>query len=196
MNTNATSLDRLHDIVVPAPAPWWPPAPGWYWVLGFVFLLILVLAVRGFIRWQHNRYRREALAKFARLEPGLNVLGQRAAALLALSELLKRTALTAFSRETVATLTGARWFDFLDRTATGANFSGGLGMKLENSVYDPRTADTLDDRKLQELTAAARHWIKHHQIEIKQKDAKAAKNPPGDNPSLPSGQDPSLQKPC
>jgi len=194
MNTNSTSLDRLHDIVVPVPAPWWPPAPGWYWVLGFVFILILILAVRGFIRGQHNRYRREALAEFARLEPGLNVIGQRGAALLALSELLKRTALTAFSREAVATLTGARWFDFLDRTATGANFSGGLGMMLENSVYDARTADTLDDRKLQELTAAIRHWIRYHKTEIKQKDAKAAKDSSGESPSLPSL--PSAERQC
>jgi Domain of unknown function (DUF4381) len=29
--TPATSLDRLHDIVVPPPVPWWPPAPGWCW---------------------------------------------------------------------------------------------------------------------------------------------------------------------
>ena len=28
--TAAGSLDRLHDIVTPAPAPWWPPAPAWF----------------------------------------------------------------------------------------------------------------------------------------------------------------------
>ncbi|HEX5397911.1 MAG TPA: DUF4381 domain-containing protein [Verrucomicrobiae bacterium] len=194
MNTNAVSLDRLHDIVVPAPAPWWPPAPGWYWVLGFGLVLILVLVVRGFIRWQHNRYRREALAELEQLEPKLNSSGQRAAGLLALSELLKRTALTAFPREQVATLTGTKWFAFLDQTAKGSNFSLSLGMTLETSIYDPRTADTLDDRKLQELTAAVRHWIKNHKAETKQKDAMAAKNSPGESLSLSSL--PSVEKPC
>ena len=33
MNEAATSLDRLHDIVLPPEVPWWPLAPGWYVVV-------------------------------------------------------------------------------------------------------------------------------------------------------------------
>ena len=33
------SLQNLHDIVVPGPAAWWPPAPGWY-VLAAVALSV------------------------------------------------------------------------------------------------------------------------------------------------------------
>ena len=98
MNTNATSLDRLHDIIVPGPVPWWPPAPGWFWVMAFASIVAVVVLFKGFIRWQHNLYRREALAELGRLETVLSVSSQRAVGLLALSELLKRTALTAFPR--------------------------------------------------------------------------------------------------
>src|SRR5262249_19975429 len=110
MNTNAVSLERLHDIVAPGAVPWWPPAPGWYWLMGFLFLIVLALAAHWILQWQHNRYRREALAQLAQWETEGKSPGQRAAALLALAELLKRTALTAYPREQVATLTGAKWF--------------------------------------------------------------------------------------
>jgi hypothetical protein len=199
MTNDTASLDRLHDIIVPAPVPWWPPAPGWYWVLGFVLIVVLVLAARIFLRWQHNRYRREALTALARVEHQLKRADCRPAGLLELSVLLKRTALTAFPREQVATLTGRSWFAFLDRTAKGSHFSAGPGMALETAIYDPRTADTLDDQKLYGLTAAIRHWIKHHQAEVEQEETKATENRSGNKPfrlSPPSARDSSVQKQC
>lgn len=162
MNTDATSLDRLHDIIMPASVPWWPPAPGWYWVLGLMVVMLLAASITGLIRWQHNRYRREALAELARQEVALQNADLRSPALLSLAELLKRTAVTAFPREDVATLTGPKWFEFLDYTARGSRFRDALGAMLENAIYDPRTADTLDPQKLHSVVEAIRHWIKHH----------------------------------
>jgi hypothetical protein len=199
MNTNAASLAHLHDIIVPDPVPWWPPAPGWYWVLGFVLVLLLFVAFRVFVRWQHNRYRREALAELARAEAALQTPERRASILLALAELLKRTALTAFPREQVATLTGPEWFAFLDGTARGSSFSEALGPTLENAIYDPRNAVALDEPKLQALLSAIRHWIKHHQAGVVPKKVGATKDLPSDKPSLPSFpsvKNPSVQKPC
>lgn len=194
MNTNAVSLDRLHDIIVPAPVPWWPPAPGWYWVLGFVLVMALVLALRAFIHWQRNRYRREALAELAQLEHQWKASGERAPVLLGLSELLKRTALTAFSREQIAALTGAKWFAFLDRTGPRATFGDGLGAALENAIYDPRVADAFGMVNFQELVSAVRNWIKNHHTGVGQKEATATKDRRSDEPSLPSL--PSFHKPC
>ncbi|MCI0744353.1 MAG: DUF4381 domain-containing protein [Verrucomicrobia subdivision 3 bacterium] len=185
MNTNAASLDRLHDIVVPSAVSWWPPAPGWDWVLGFVLVLVLVAGLRTFVRWQHNRYRREALAELERLEDQWKNAAERAATLLALSELLKRTALTVFPREDVATLTGTKWFEFLDRTGHAKLFNSGLGAALANATYASRTA-SFDDTKLNEFVTAIRHWIKHHDPRIQQKDAKTAKSQPTNKALLPS----------
>ena len=165
MNPDPASLDRLHDIVAPPPVPWWPPAPGWYYVIVLVLLLVLVLAIRGFIRWQRNRYRREALAEFARQEKRLHDPVQRVAALAVLAELLKRAAVTAFSRPAVAGLTGPAWFAFLDRTGRCTFFSRGEGARLEAAAYDPRGAAHLDEPAARVLAQRVKHWLKKHRID-------------------------------
>ncbi len=162
MNPDPTSLDRLHDIVAPSPVPWWPPAAAWYWVLGFLLGGVVALLLRALVRWQRNRYRREALAELARQEPALREPPTRAAALGALAELLKRAALTAFPREQVASLAGPEWFAFLDRTGRTTGFSEGNGAILERAAYDPRTAATLDEARTKELVSLVHHWLAHH----------------------------------
>ena len=185
MNTDATSLDRLHDIIVAPPVPWWPPASGWYWVLGLMIVMLLATLITGLMRWQHNRYRREALAELARQEAALENPERRPSALLGLAELLKRTAMTAFPREDVATLTGLKWFEFLDDTARGSRFRDALGATLENALYDPRTADTLDLRKLHSVVEAIRHWIKFHDTRLEPQAGGALDDAPADGPPTP-----------
>lgn len=160
MTPDPASLDLMHDIVMPPPASWWPPAPGWLWLSGVACALVLVAVVRGFIRWQRNRYRREALAELARLESAAADAAQQGRALAGLAELLKRTALTAYSREEVAALTGVAWFAFLDRTG-GTHFGNGLGPALERSIYQPPTAPW-DAAALRELAGETRAWIRRH----------------------------------
>lgn len=167
MNPDAISLDHLHDIVMPPPVSWWPLASGWYWILVFVLFLFLVQLAKWFIHWQHNLYRREALAELSRRETELENPAHRAAALLELSELLKRTALTTFPREQVASLTGKEWFDFLDQTARTPVFCDGHGAMLESAIRDPRVAASLDEGKLRELVSIVRDWIAHHETAIR-----------------------------
>ena len=199
MNTDATSLDRLHDIIVAPPVPWWPPASGWYWVLGLMVVMLLAALITGLIRWQHNRYRREALAELARQEVALQNAELRSPALLSLAELLKRTAVTAFPREDVATLTGPKWFEFLDHTASGSHFRDAHGAMLENAIYDPRTAGVLDLWKLHSLVEAIRYWIKYHDPRLEPRVAEEA----GDDesvgdpmPALSAVEQPSEKNPC
>jgi hypothetical protein len=160
-----TSLDRLHDIVIPSAAPWWPPAPAWYWVLGFFSVVAVVALLLAFHRRQRSRYRREALTELLRLESALEDRATRSAALRALAELLKRAAVTAFPREQVAGLSGPAWFEFLDRTGRTTRFSAGDGAVLDAAVYDKRTAAALDDPKITDLISLVRRWLKHHRAE-------------------------------
>jgi len=162
MSADPTSLDRLHDIVALPPVPWWPPAPAWYWVLSFLAVSALVLAVAGIIRWQRNRYRREALALLRKESNLLNDPANRAHALVRLAELLKRTALSAFPRNQVAGLTGTTWFDFLDRTASKSVFNSGDGKLLEDVAYDSRAAATIDQAQARKLARSVRDWIGSH----------------------------------
>ena len=165
MTPDPTSLDRLHDIVAAPAVPWWPPAVGWYWLFGLLFLLLIVLLLRSLLLWQHNRYRREALAELATHESALTDPARRAVALSAMAELLKRAALTAFPREQVATLTGPAWFAFLDRTGRTAVFSEGRGATLEDAAYDSRGAASLDEAQTKELASVVRAWLTHHRVE-------------------------------
>lgn len=162
MSADPASLDRLHDIVAPPPVPSWPPAPGWYWLLAFASVVALAAALRAFFHWQRNRYRREALAEFVRQEANLGDPVRRPAAIAALAELLKRTALTAWPREEVASLTGSDWLAFLDRTGGTNGFSLGSGRFLEKVSCDPRTAAGIDEPALQELRRLLRRWLTHH----------------------------------
>ncbi len=157
---------NLHEIVAPPPVPWWPPAPGWYAVLAVALVLLgwagLVLARRH----RANRYRREALRGLAGLEAmAANGTGVGGEALPGLPLLLKRTALTAFPRRSVAALSGAAWHRFLDESADMQVFTDGLGPILDRISYDPSAGSTLDRDETRRLFAAARRWLKRHRAD-------------------------------
>lgn len=159
MKPDPTSLDRMHDLVAPPPVPWWPPAPGWYWLLGLLALAAIFLAARLFLHWQHNRYRREALAEYRRLTADLS--GD--ALLAGLAELLKRAALSAFPRTDVASLTGDRWLAFLDHSAGMDAFSSDTGRMLESAAYGTSTGKS--EEKHDRTASLVEHWLKTHRVE-------------------------------
>ncbi|MCS0503328.1 DUF4381 domain-containing protein [Ancylobacter mangrovi] len=146
---DAADLSRLADIVVPPPPPWWPPAPGW-WVLAAVLLAALaLLAFAAARRWRRNAYRRQALAEI----DGLGTV-TRPADVVALSTILKRTALVAYPRPQVAALTGPDWAAFLDRT-------GGEGGFRERACFAGSVTNGVAEDGAA-LLASARRWVKRH----------------------------------
>jgi len=152
------SLERLHDIVVSPPVPFWPPAPGWY-----VVALVLVMAAGWACwwiihRWRANAYRRAALAE-------LQAAGTRRDQLKVLPELLKRTALAAYPRERVASLSSDAWLAFLDETAATPAFAAGPGKLLGELAYDPTLARRMSAADSDALLAAATTWIRHHRAQ-------------------------------
>lgn len=151
------SLQYLHDIVVPDPVSWWPPAPGWYGVLLLLLTVTIGMGARAVRRWQRNAYRREALAlldELADREPGADWMVHLAA-------ILKRTALSAFPREQVAALSGAAWLQFLDQTGRTIAFSQGPGQLLADLTYARQPLLPADASALLETVRA---WIKQHQL--------------------------------
>lgn len=153
-DTDPGSLERLHDIAVPPPVPWWPPAPGWYVVGGIGLVLLGVGAWAAAARWRRSRYRREALRELERLAASRTNLP-------AVAELVKRVALAAYPRERVASLTGGPWLAFLDATGGKELFTRGPGRLLEVGTFE-RTPQLPTDAEYEELLAAVRHWIRHH----------------------------------
>ena len=162
MNPDPASLDRLHDVVVPPPVPWWPPAPGSCWVLGLLLVVVVYFLFKAFFRWQHNRYRREALAEWHRHHAQLTDANTRVAAVGELAVLLKRTALSVFPREEVASLTGPEWRTFLDRSSRMNGFASETGELLENAAYGCVGAAQIDEARANDAAMLVHRWILHH----------------------------------
>ncbi len=215
MSADHTGLDTLHDILVPPPAPWWPPAPGWDWVLGLAGVIGAVLLWRAAARWQRNRYRREALAQLAKIEALIEtridanfkapvdarIIASDAqartkapdaltpdAALAAMAVLLKRTALTAYAREQVASLTGPAWFAFLDNTG-GTRFSDGLGAALARANYhcDSGSGERAASECIADVASEIRRWIVQHRA-YDQASATEPGSEPTTGPTTPPAQ--------
>lgn len=146
MNESATSLDRLHDLVLPPAVPWWPPAPGWYVVIALALTAAAWMALRSWKRWESNAYRREAARELASLESSA-----------AIAELLRRTALAIAPREEIAEKTGTAWLDWL-----AAHFPEPMPdtvrVQLTAGVYRASSGS----QELSSLRDYAVRWIAQH----------------------------------
>lgn len=148
MKADATNLDRLHDLVLPASVPWWPLALGWYVLLALLILAVVWISWRYWKRWRANAYRREALRQLKQLQD-----------VPAIALLLRRTALAVAPRSEVAAKTGATWADWL-----AGQCHESMAPEVKNllcfGVYGQPGAEQ-DVRLLRDYAV---HWITHHSI--------------------------------
>ncbi|WP_182869589.1 DUF4381 domain-containing protein [Stieleria mannarensis] len=145
MTADPSSLDRLRDIVQPVPISWWPPAAGWWVLLGMVTTGAAVYTIQAIRQWRSNEYRRTAVREV-----------EGAIGCAAISEILKRTALAAFPRDEVAAMSGARWCRWLGDTS-GITVPPEVLDVLTTGVYSPQTSDGETD-----LRRFALAWIRQH----------------------------------
>jgi hypothetical protein len=157
MNADPGSLENLHDLVMPVPEPWWPPAPGWVIVSAVLVMVLGWWLIRAFQHWQSNSYRRESLVLLGKID------GSEAE----LPILIKRVALSAYPRERVASLTGEQWLAFLDQTGHTDVFTMGAGRWLARLAYEPQLTASLSTTELNGLRTAVRDWILRHQPETR-----------------------------
>lgn len=143
-------IDLLQDVQLPAPVPWWPPAPGWWLLL----LLPMLFAFVAFRR-QHLSLRRWAEGELERLLRDHRRGGDAAALMAGISILLRRVALSRWGRVEVAALHGDAWLLFLDRTGQTAAFTRGAGRALAVEPYRPAPAG--DD--IGDVVRIVRRWL-------------------------------------
>lgn len=154
---DTASLQNLHDIVTPGPVTWWPPAPGWYVVIAIAAAAVMVLLWKGWRHWRRNRYRGEALRELARLRRTGTGGDLREAPVL-----LKRAALSAWPRQSVAGLVGADWHRFLDESANTDRFRAGAGVLLDRLAYAPSSEAVLSEKESTTALDAVQFWLKRH----------------------------------
>lgn len=162
MNESASgSLQNLHDVVAPVAIGWWPLAPGGYLILGLSAVGLAWLAYRRMLRFHHDRYRRVALRTLRQIQE--RGPGPQAAAELAV--LLKKTALAAWPRTRVASLSGHDWSNFL--VHTGASKTA--AQRLSAAAYSDLTSDpTSDPAAHDRLCEEAAKWIRGHQVKAQE----------------------------
>ena len=116
----------LKELPLPAGVDWLPPAPGWYAIGALAVLLLCYGAWRRWRQWQRNAYRRDALRQIAALS---------ADTAHELPIILRRAALTAQPRHTVASLRGQDWIEWLNRSAGRELFSADDAAHLDALAY-------------------------------------------------------------
>ena len=156
------ALRPLHDIVAPAPVSWLPQTWGWA-ALAIAFgLALFVWLIRALRRYRRNAYRREALRLLDVAAEDIRNSPISEACLQEVAELLKRTALAAWPREKIASLSGPDFARFLTQSAPNMDEQA-LATLLDDLEY--RTSDPVtprpDDR---EIIETARDWIENHHV--------------------------------
>lgn len=142
-------LDLMHGIVEPSAVSWLPQTEGWWVLVGWLLFVCVLGAVKWLARRRRNRYRRASLRSLA----GIEVEAPGAAAEIA--AILKRTALAAFPRNEVASLTGPDWAEFLSRTAAGDTRVTDSAPAIARAAYH-------GDIRAAEIIEPAKRWVKLH----------------------------------
>jgi Domain of unknown function (DUF4381) len=145
----STPLDKLHDFYQPPAPAWTPQTFGWYVLFVVAGLLVIWVVVHQTRKWLANRYRRAALRQLDLLPVN------------ELSALLKRTALAAWPRERVASLSGAEWLRFLNEAAGDETFHSPPANRVEELALQPVTLSNEDEHALREAAAT---WIRRHRV--------------------------------
>lgn len=147
MKDDPGSLSNLRDIVAPDPVSWWPLAPGWYGVIAIAAVAIVWFSIRAWKQWKANAYRRSALMILEDAEDSS-----------AIATTLKRTALAAFPRSEVASLTGDAWCDWLEEKGPGP-IEANARQSLARSVF------ARGDIDIEAMRGYAVSWVKEHRVE-------------------------------
>lgn len=152
----ASALEQLRDIHAAPPAPWWPPAPGW-WLLAALVAVLLALAARRAWRALQARQRRRRWLRALDAAVLLHDPESNPGEFLALiNRLFKRVALNAFPGQGTARLAGREWTEFLRRQFAELGIEVDVGV-LADGPYRP--APGFDAAA---LTQAARTWIRRY----------------------------------
>jgi hypothetical protein len=144
----------LRDIHLPGPVGWWPPAPGWWILLG----VLVFAAVFSLVRYRQLYRERAALKALNAVLVALEHGEEPVYCLQRISMILRRFAMSVAARtDSIAGLTGERWLAYLDSRWERGAFAGGQGRVLTVGPYTRPERVRPDD--VVELNAICRDWV-------------------------------------
>ncbi len=142
-------LSELRDVIYPVDPGFWPPAIGWW-----IVLILVILCLIGAVYLFRLVYLRMTESSFVKEVDALVQLQPREA-VVELSILMRRIAITRFPRNSVAGLSGEDWLQFLDQSGNTNQFTAGPGRALVSAPYSDLTPEDLNP-----LFKICRDWAK------------------------------------
>ena len=142
-------LSELRDVIYPVDPGFWPPAIGWW-----IVLILVILCLIGAVYLFRLVYLRMTESSFVKEVDALVQLQPREA-VVELSILMRRIAITRFPRNSVAGLSGEDWLQFLDQSGDTNQFTAGPGRALVSAPYSDLTPEDLNP-----LFKICRDWAK------------------------------------
>ena len=131
----ATDLP-LRDIHLPDAISWWPPAPGWWILLGMLVVsAVSVYLLRAF--YLSRRVKRSALEELESIRHQYEQTRNQKQLAEQLSILMRRASISFHPRSEAASLTGTNWLDYLDSTSKQPGFNQEAGQLLISAPYLP-----------------------------------------------------------
>ncbi|MBQ4891613.1 hypothetical protein A9267_02945 [Shewanella sp. UCD-FRSSP16_17] len=150
----------LIETDAPNAISWWPQTFGWQ----VVALIGLTLVCRRlYFAWrlyQHNQYRRDAIAWLNLLPPFEQLSAQPI--YRQLPNLVRKTALGGYKRTEIATLSADEWTQWLSKQCPQAKFED-IGFTLHELAYD--SALEVNTAQMTKLINQIRIWIEQHRGE-------------------------------
>ena len=166
-------LDNLRDIHLPENIDQFPSAIGWWILLGLLICILGFIVFRAIKNYRALRYLRSA-----KLE--LNSLSEQQASnqsLSQLSALLKRITLIYYPPNAVASLSGTKWWYFVNNEAGQNIYSKDDIKQMNQSRYQKdNSIDKVEYEKLIKKTEKCIDLIVRQSINNKSKNETIAKN--------------------
>ena len=128
-------LAALRDMHLPPPVPFWPPAPGWWIMVGLLLILCLCLLWFHLKTRRHRKLKREALQLIKKHESKYLDRQDGAQTYRDLSMLTRRLMVTLSSDPRVAGIHGERWPDFLLHVSGGSHCTTDSYESLRESPF-------------------------------------------------------------
>lgn len=150
-------LAGIEEIRLPPAIDYWPVAPGWDYLTAALFILLSIVVIKKMRLWWKNRYRRAAVSRLEQLQ---RVNSHPAEQLQAISVLLKATALQVYPRREIASISGQKWPEYLNRRAGREYFDERSRDLLGEVNY--RGAAAIPEQEISRLFDQVSDWIKRH----------------------------------
>ncbi len=158
---------QLADIHLPQAVSFWPIAPGWWFSLGVLVILLIAIWL-----WkkQHDRdpavlksrrlkrLKTEAQKELESLEQQFREHNNAHQCIEALSVFLRRFALSVYQREQVASLTDEQWLKLLNQLSGTEDFSSRFKELLLEAPYQAPNK-VIDTQLLEQLFAAIKSLL-------------------------------------